>query len=111
MVIDTAVIALSISLSHLSLGNPSVPKDDMSKRRLDLHMKVLGKHHAPPQKLKEDKPTYKEKFVPPEVSMVNYFMTKPYVNPNEANVDYDSANSLSSDEEEEEDEFFVTSNK
>ena len=50
-------------------------KDEMSKHRLKLHMKVLGPGSSAPR-LKEDKPTYKEKFVPPEVSMISYFMTK-----------------------------------
>ena len=48
--------------------------DDHTKHRMKLHMKVLGTSSQ--QRLKENKPTYKEKFVPPEVSMISYFMTK-----------------------------------
>ncbi len=51
------------------------PQDELTKQRMKLHMKVLG-HSASNPKLKEDKPTYKERFVPPEVSMISYFMTK-----------------------------------
>ena len=50
----------------------------MSKQRMKLHMKVLGQTGVSPaqQKLREDKPAYKEKFVPPEVSVLSYLMTK-----------------------------------
>ena len=55
-------------------------KDEMSKQRMKLHMKVLGSTGVSPaqqqQKLREDKPAYKEKFVPPEVSLLSYLMTK-----------------------------------
>lgn len=53
-------------------------KDEMSKQRMKLHMKVLGPTGVPSsqQKLREDKPAYKEKFVPPEVSVLSYLMTK-----------------------------------
>ena len=45
---------------------------------MKLHMKVLGPTSvsSPQQKQRDDKPTYKEKFVPPEVSMLSYLMTK-----------------------------------
>ena len=50
----------------------------MSKQRMKLHMKVLGPTGVSPaqQKLREDKPAYKEKFVPPEMSVLSYLMTK-----------------------------------
>ena len=50
----------------------------MSKQRMKLHMKVLGQTGVSPaqQKLREDKPAYKEKFVSPEVSVLSYLMTK-----------------------------------
>ena len=40
-----------------------------------LHMRVLG-HGGTSPRLTEDKPTYKEKFVPPEISMISYLMAK-----------------------------------
>lgn len=51
----------------------------LTKQRVKLNMKLLG-HFAGPQgpaNMKEDKPTYREQFVPPEMSMVAYFLTKP----------------------------------
>ena len=55
----------------------SSPKDDSSRHRLKLHMKVMGASAtASAAKLTEDKPTYREKFLSPTVSMLSYFMTK-----------------------------------
>lgn len=82
-------------------------KDELSKQRMKLHMKVL-QATGTSSKLKEDKPTYKEKFIPPEVSMISYLMAKPYENPNDTGIDYDSTESLSDSEEEEDDEFSVS---
>ncbi|ELU10253.1 hypothetical protein CAPTEDRAFT_201231 [Capitella teleta] len=91
-----------------------------SRQRLKMNMRLLhqGAPPRPPtgpggKRLKEDKPTYKEKFVPPKVSMISYFMTKPYVCPDDTGVDYDSAESLSSEEEEDDDDYdtFQTRNE
>jgi hypothetical protein len=57
--------------------------DEAAKQRMKMNMRLLNQG-VPPRpstgpggrKLKEDKPTYKEKFVPPNVSMISYFMTK-----------------------------------
>lgn len=51
----------------------------ITKQRVKLNMKLLG-HFGGSQgspNMKEDKPTYREQFVPPEMSMVSYFMIKP----------------------------------
>lgn len=47
--------------------------------------------------MKEDKPTYREQFVPPEMSMVSYFLIKPVVTCEPDEEDYDSADSVASD--------------
>ncbi|XP_035791967.1 dmX-like protein 2 isoform X1 [Anopheles albimanus] len=80
----------------------------LTKQRVKLNMKLLG-HFAGPQgasNMKEDKPTYREQFVPPEMSMVSYFLTKPIPRGYGADEEeYDSADSATSDmEEDEEDE-------
>lgn len=92
-------------------------------------MKLLGQFVGSPgtPTIKEDKPTYREHFVPPEMSMISYFLNKVnkhiifflfgfssilYVltnfQPNLAtevqDVDYDSADSAVSDLSEDEDE-------
>lgn len=50
----------------------------LTKQRVRLNMRLLGQ--LGPQgsggQIKEDKPTYREQFVPPEMSMLSYFLTK-----------------------------------
>ena len=65
---------------------PPPPDDTLNKQRMKLTMKLLGPNPAnatPPSPQKENKtgireikPTYKEKFIPPDVSIVSYLMTK-----------------------------------
>lgn len=53
----------------------------LTMQRVKLNMKLLG-NLAGPQgtiPMKEDKPTYREQFVPPEFSMLSYIMMKPVV--------------------------------
>lgn len=100
----------------------------ITKQRVKLNMKLLG-HFGGSQgspNMKEDKPTYREQFVPPEMSMVSYFMNKPSYRGRDFKAivvlcsvliilhldliseidedDYDSADSMSSDVDEEEDD-------
>lgn len=51
----------------------------ITKQRVKLNMKLLGHFggSTTSPNMKEDKPTYREQFVPPEMSMVSYFLTKP----------------------------------
>jgi len=50
----------------------------LTKQRVRLNMKLLGQFTSQPGTplMKEDKPTYREQFVPPEMSMVSYFLIK-----------------------------------
>lgn len=51
----------------------------ITKQRVKLNMKILGNfgNNNSSTHMKEDKPTYREQFVPPEMSMLSYFLTKP----------------------------------
>lgn len=51
----------------------------LTKQRVKLNMKLLGHFGGTSgsPNMKEDKPTYREQFVSPEMSMVSYFLTKP----------------------------------
>ncbi|KFB47233.1 AGAP010490-PA-like protein [Anopheles sinensis] len=114
---QTAQAAVQAQLQQESLEQQASSDGDsgvwgavtsLTKQRVKLNMKLLG-HFAGPQgasNMKEDKPTYREQFVPPEMSMVSYFLTKPAVRgfaPDED--EYDSADSAVSDlDEEDEDE-------
>uniref|UniRef100_A0A8C6K2P6 RAVE complex protein Rav1 C-terminal domain-containing protein n=1 Tax=Melopsittacus undulatus TaxID=13146 RepID=A0A8C6K2P6_MELUD len=58
-----------------------------------------------PPPVPAERPFYKEKFIPPELSMWDYFMAKPFLPLSDSGVIYDSDESFHSDEEEEEDAF------
>lgn len=50
----------------------------LTKQRVRLNMKLLGQFSSQggAPAMKEDKPTYREQFVPPEMSMISYFLIK-----------------------------------
>ncbi|XP_064608806.1 dmX-like protein 2 isoform X2 [Liolophura sinensis] len=73
------------------------PSDDLAKQRMKLNMKIMGNVPVSTQK-HESKRTFKEKFVPPELSMVTYFMTKPFQSSTDMGVEYDSEETLSSED-------------
>ncbi|CAG2109036.1 unnamed protein product [Medioppia subpectinata] len=89
----------------------------LSKQRMKLHMKILQQlsqtdKPIPPPNMKEDRPTYREQFIPPQTSMVSYFMTKPTLPDEYILLDYDSSESVQTDDEgnegnAEEDDFGV----
>lgn len=51
----------------------------LTKQRVKLNMKLLGHFSGSTgsPNMKEDKPTYREQFVSPDMSMVSYFLNKP----------------------------------
>ncbi|KAM8719971.1 hypothetical protein ACLKA7_006087 [Drosophila subpalustris] len=75
----------------------------ITKQRMKLNMKILGSfsQNSTSNNMKEDKPTYREQFMPPETSMLSYFLTKPTTTDCD---DYDTDDSHESDGEEEEDD-------
>lgn len=52
--------------------------------------------------------TFKEKFIPPELSIWDYFIAKPFLPPSQSRAEYDSEESLESDEEEEEEDVLTS---
>ncbi|XP_022913173.2 dmX-like protein 2 isoform X2 [Onthophagus taurus] len=75
----------------------STPTDDniswLNKHRSKWNAKILGHQQSV---MKEDKPTYREQFVPPEMSIMAFLLTKPDVG---AEFDIDDEESESEDEE------------
>lgn len=55
---------------------------------------------ATPPPVPAERPSYKEKFIPPELSMWDYFVAKPFLPLSDSGVIYDSDESIHSDEEE-----------
>ncbi|KAG8041870.1 hypothetical protein G9C98_007174 [Cotesia typhae] len=81
----------------------------LTKQRVKLNMKLLGQFTGQTPNIKEDKPTYREQFVSPQMSMVSYFLMKPRIESEYVDeIDYDSSDSAVSDlgsSDEEEDVF------
>ena len=48
----------------------------LTKQRVKLNMKLLGPFTSQQPSMKEDKPTYREQFVSPQMSMISYFLLK-----------------------------------
>ncbi|XP_061395403.1 dmX-like protein 2 [Musca vetustissima] len=80
----------------------------ITKQRVKLNMKILGNFagNNTSSNMKEDKPTYREQFVPPEMSMLSYFLAKP--KPNDFD-DYDTDDPYESENEGDDDDVIGTS--
>ncbi|GAB0086325.1 dmX-like protein 2 [Sergentomyia squamirostris] len=78
----------------------------LTKQRINLNMKLLGNFTGPSgsPSMKEDKPTYREQFVPPDMSMLSYFLIKPVQTGDPDEDNYDSADSAVSDLDGEDDD-------
>uniref|UniRef100_A0A8C5KRS5 Dmx-like 2 n=1 Tax=Jaculus jaculus TaxID=51337 RepID=A0A8C5KRS5_JACJA len=92
-----------------SISAPPVPSEDIDKhrRRFNMRMLVPGRpvKDATPPPVPTERPSYKEKFIPPELSMWDYFVAKPFLPLSDSGVIYDSDESVHSDDEED-DGFF-----
>ncbi|XP_035299494.1 dmX-like protein 2 isoform X4 [Cricetulus griseus] len=92
-----------------SIAAPPVPSEDIDKhrRRFNMRMLVPGRpvKDATPPPVPAERPSYKEKFISPELSMWDYFIAKPFLPLSDSGVIYDSDESVHSDDEED-DAFF-----
>ncbi|XP_069316030.1 dmX-like protein 2 isoform X7 [Eulemur rufifrons] len=92
-----------------NISAPPVPSEDIDKhrRRFNMRMLVPGRpvKDATPPPVPAERPSYKEKFIPPELSMWDYFVAKPFLPLSDSGVIYDSDESIHSDDEED-DAFF-----
>ncbi|XP_014484134.1 PREDICTED: dmX-like protein 2 [Dinoponera quadriceps] len=86
----------------------------LTKQRVKLNMKLLGQFTGQQPNMKEDKPTYREQFVSPQMSMISYFLMKPRIENEYADeIDYDSSDSAVSDLDttDDEEDVFDTNSK
>ncbi|KAF6129737.1 Dmx like 2 [Phyllostomus discolor] len=87
-----------------NISAPPVPSEDIDKhrRRFNMRMLVPGRpvKDATPPPVPAERPSYKEKFIPPELSMWDYFVAKPFLPLSDSGVIYDSDESIHSDDEE-----------
>ncbi|XP_060524786.1 dmX-like protein 2 isoform X2 [Cylas formicarius] len=80
----------------------SGPSNWLNKQRVRLNTKLLGHQ---PSTMKEDKPTYREQFVPPEMSVLAFLLQKP-----STSYYVDEVESEDEDEDEDEEVFESTPN-
>lgn len=76
----------------------------LSKQRRNLHMKILQQLNQDSKQstntqMNEDRPTYRELFIPPQMSILSFLMTKPQLPDELIQIDYDSSESVQSEEE------------
>ncbi|XP_063104804.1 dmX-like protein 2 isoform X3 [Cavia porcellus] len=92
-----------------SISAPPLPSEDADKhrRRFNMRMLVPGRpvKDTTPPPVPAERPSYREKFIPPELSMWDYFVAKPFLPLSDSGVIYDSDESVHSDDEED-DAFF-----
>ncbi|XP_063782145.1 dmX-like protein 2 isoform X1 [Pseudophryne corroboree] len=90
---------------------PAIPvlseEIDKHRRRFNMRMLVPGrsvKDVAVPPPVPAERPMYKEKFIPPELSMWDYFVAKPFLPLSDSGLIYDSDESVPSDDDDEDDD-------
>nr|XP_061796137.1 dmX-like protein 2 [Nerophis lumbriciformis] len=88
---------------------PPAEDGDRYRRRFNMRMLVPGRPvketPAAPPPLPTERPTYREKFIPPELSMWDYFVAKPFLPLSDSNVLCDSDESGAEDDEDDDDAF------
>ncbi|XP_034373854.1 dmX-like protein 1 isoform X4 [Arvicanthis niloticus] len=73
--------------------------------------KVSGRESSPvsSSSVNQEPLAVKEKFIPPELSIWDYFIAKPFLPPSQSRAEYDSEESLESDDDEDDDDDTLTS--
>uniref|UniRef100_A0A3B4FYB5 Dmx like 2 n=1 Tax=Pundamilia nyererei TaxID=303518 RepID=A0A3B4FYB5_9CICH len=88
---------------------PPAEDVDRYRRRFNMRMLVPGRPvketPATPPPVPVERPTYREKFIPPELSMWDYFVAKPFLPLSDSNALYDSDESGAEDDEDDDDAF------
>ncbi|XP_055363306.1 dmX-like protein 2 isoform X2 [Betta splendens] len=94
-----------------AVAPPQPPAEDVDRyrRRFNMRMLVPGRPvketPAAPPPVPTERPTYREKFIPPELSMWDYFVAKPFLPLSDSNALYDSDESGAEDDEDDDDAF------
>ncbi|XP_077941691.1 dmX-like protein 2 isoform X7 [Gasterosteus aculeatus] len=90
---------------------PQVPAEDGDRyrRRFNMRMLVPGRPvketPATPPPVPPERPAYREKFIPPELSMWDYFVAKPFLPLSDSNALCDSDESGAEEDEDDDDAF------
>ncbi|KAI1904061.1 hypothetical protein AGOR_G00001800 [Albula goreensis] len=92
-----------------AVAPPPAEEIDKHRRRFNMRMLVPGRPvkevPATPPPVPAERPSYREKFIPPELSMWDYFVAKPFLPLSDSGALYDSDESGASEDEEDEDAF------
>ncbi|XP_041665960.1 dmX-like protein 2 isoform X5 [Cheilinus undulatus] len=88
---------------------PAAEDSDRYRRRFNMRMLVPGRPvketPATPPPVPTERPTYREKFIPPELSMWDYFVAKPFLPLSDSSALYDSDESGAEEDEDDDDAF------
>ncbi|KAJ3593834.1 hypothetical protein NHX12_006168 [Muraenolepis orangiensis] len=89
---------------------PAVQEDgDRQRRRFTMRMLVPGRPvketPAAPPPVPVERPAYREKFIPPELSMWDFFVAKPFLPLADSGALYDSDESAAEDDDDDDDAF------
>ncbi|KAM4602401.1 dmX-like protein 2 [Polymixia lowei] len=88
---------------------PPAEDVDRHRRRFNMRMLVPGRPvketPATPPPVPAERPAYREKFIPPELSMWDYFVAKPFLPLSDSGALYDSDESGAEDDEDDDDAF------
>ncbi|KAG7267248.1 hypothetical protein CRUP_037231 [Coryphaenoides rupestris] len=86
-----------------------VEDGDRQRRRFNMRMLVPGRPvketPATPPPVPVERPTYREKFIPPELSMWDFFVAKPFLPLADSGALYDSDESAAEDDDDDDDAF------
>ncbi|XP_077146958.1 dmX-like protein 1 isoform X1 [Ranitomeya variabilis] len=91
--------------------SPPVEESDKASKRFRLSTKSPLKESPSvlvSSVLDQGSSIFREKFVPPELSIWDYFITKPFFLRSQSRLEYDSEDSLGSDDEEEDDDMSLS---
>ncbi|XP_069381921.1 dmX-like protein 2 isoform X1 [Paralichthys olivaceus] len=92
-----------------ALPQPQAEDSDRYRRRFNMRMLVPGRPvketPANPPPVPIERPAYREKFIPPELSMWDYFVAKPFLPLSDSNALCDSDESGAEDDEDDDDAF------
>ncbi|XP_063036223.1 dmX-like protein 1 isoform X9 [Melospiza melodia melodia] len=105
VVFSMECVGFSKSLASFSTHSPTKPSDDGEKQqkhyRLSSKTSAKESSQLPALPLADQQSSsYKERFIPPELSIWDYFIAKPFL-PSQSRVEYDSEESQESDEDDE----------
>ncbi|KAM5331615.1 dmX-like protein 1 isoform 4-T4 [Glossophaga mutica] len=96
------------SYSPPSLAVSSLVEEGEKQTKLFKPSKMPGRESVPPTSsstpVSQESLTVKEKFIPPELSIWDYFIAKPFLPPSLSRGEYDSEESLDSDDDDDNDD-------